>query len=536
MTSLTVVYDVEINYLDGNGDPQTLKISTHGRSTADSSTSPITQSFLDGRLSQPMDYDEWMYGANATRGEKSAGNGVMVIENADGEHDALIAASFDEQLVSVHRVLFQPNNVTASGYVVATTPFSGYVESGFSDEKATTLQLIGLNHILDKPALPDTYAGTNAAPNGIDGVAGTIKGQQKPRVFGKVYNIEPYKANNEKLIYQVDGQSTLPGFRTGWTIQPRDQYVALALDGTGNYANLAAMEATAPAGSQYRVCPTLGAFRLGSSPTGKVTCDVSNPPLGGIAYCSPTPGAVNELHAVMRYMAVVAGAIATDAACNASLDSIPEVGIYMTGDVTWFQAMNLVAASANASWSIAIDGALYINQLTDPTGETANATLTQNEIIALRRVRSADSDKGKPVWRVSVQYKKNWAPLTDGEVAGSVTLDNRTYATSQYLTAVAEDATVKTQYPQAPEITLATLIENETDAQAMADLLLAQYSVLRSMFIVEIPLFIDTPDFELGDIIEIEYPRFGMDAGQKFQIIGRSIDAAAGTLTLTVWG
>ena len=120
---------------------------------------------------------------------------------------------------------------------------------------------------LEKPLQAAYYGGSNALPDGIDGTADDIKGRAKPRIYGKVRNVEPVQVNTAKLIWQVnDGPiASVPAV-----------YVRGAqLTGGAVYADLADLYANAPAPGTYRAWLAGGLFRLGSSPDGQVTCDAT---------------------------------------------------------------------------------------------------------------------------------------------------------------------------------------------------------------------------------------------------------------------
>lgn len=61
--------------------------------------------------------------------------------------------------------------------------------------------------------------------------------------------------NTSKLIYQVDAYR---GFTSGYTMTVYDKRAVLTEDGAGDYANQAAMEATAPAAGNTESGPLAG--------------------------------------------------------------------------------------------------------------------------------------------------------------------------------------------------------------------------------------------------------------------------------------
>ncbi|NQV43529.1 MAG: hypothetical protein HQ501_01395, partial [Rhodospirillales bacterium] len=79
-----------------------------------------------------------------------------------------------------------------------------------------------------------------------------------------------------------------------------------------------------------------------------------------------------------------------------------------------------------------------------------------------------------------------------------------------------------------------TLLDGSADASAEASRLLNLYKANRDLFRVRVK----TQPFalELADNVRITYPRFGLDAGKAFRIIGLVEDAASNEVELTLWG
>ena len=128
------------------------------------------------------------------------------------------------------------------------------------------------------------YLGNNVLPNGLEGTADDIKGKTKPKVYGKVFNIEPMMVNTSKLIYQASDSDVYD--------IPNVYDKGAALTRGSDYADSAAMLATAPSPGQYKACPSEGYFRLGAAPEGTVTCDVTEGPLPLTAMPGPSCSAL----------------------------------------------------------------------------------------------------------------------------------------------------------------------------------------------------------------------------------------------------
>jgi hypothetical protein len=484
-------------------------------------------------LLQPLALDEWMFGSRQTRGIREPSGGSVIADNSTGAFDALTGVAFDGNQFAVLVAKFLNDEYVVGSYA---TYMRLVADNAEVTESRFTLLVRDMTFSLKKPALTSTYAGTNVLPAGVEGTPNDIKGTKKPKVYGIVPNMAPPCVNTSRLIYQVD----VSGLRTGWALVARDQYVALTAG--ANYVSQVDMETTAPAAGQYRVWPAGGMFRLGSSPTGVVTADVTNPVAYIIPDVAPSPTTGNEIHALLSKIASdggLPGALFMDATAYNAL-AIPVGGILITDDMTYLDACNQLAASINCSWWL--DG-FTVNMVPLKDVSVASPTFTLDKslghVLALKRVPTGDADRGKPIWRVTVQYGKVHRVMSESEVAGAVTQANRAYVKREYREVYAENATVLTQWPKAPELVVQSLMTTAADAQAEADRLLDRYEVNRDCFEAEVPmhlLFDPSGSLALATVVTLKHPRFGLSAGAPFQIIGRSIDLQRKTAVLTLWG
>jgi hypothetical protein len=110
------------------------------------------------------------------------------------------------------------------------------------------------------------------------------------------------------------------------------------------------------------------------------------------------------------------------------------------------------------------------------------------------------------------------------------------YALHEYRTVSTEDSSILTTWPFATEIKVTTLLVNETDAQDEADRLFALYSVRRDMYEVKLNLSEIMGVVDLGDVVTLEYPRYSLNSGKDFLVIGMELDLANEVATLTIWG
>jgi hypothetical protein len=123
----------------------------------------------------------------------------------------------------------------------------------------------------------------------------------------------------------------------------------------------------------------------------------------------------------------------------------------------------------------------------------------------------------------------------DGSLAGSVSAERRANLTAEWRTVVAEDAAVRVKHLNAREITIATLLVDQADAQAEADRLLALYKVRRERYELTLPLS-DGWAADVGLAMTLNHPRLGMAAGKAFAIIGRTDEYKDERVRFSLWG
>lgn len=370
---------------------KTLYYSTRGYTSLPTDT-PANQ-FYDNRVVQAGNYEQSMFQPGKTSGISQVGFGEVRLANSDGALDHLIDYGSDGRII-VFKI------ITALGILLL--PACSMEQPEFNNSEIT-VRIKDPQMVFNAPIQPTKYLGNNALPLGIEG-ADDIKGKPKPLSFGKVFNVTPALVNTSMLIYQVhESTATVPA--------AYDKGVEL-LQGA-DYADQVAMEAVSPQPGEYRVCPTLGCFRLGASPVGQVTADV----IEGATSADRTAAQVAKRIAAR---VISAGDIST--ADVTALDSAnsAEVGIYINAESTVLSALDQVLGSVGAWYGFAADRNLRMQQFTAPVGPP-DVTLGPNDFRSLDRIASNDAGRGVPTWRVNLNYAKNYTVQTSdlaGVIAG----------------------------------------------------------------------------------------------------------------------
>ena len=507
-----MIYIVEITAaIDAAGTTTTLRYASKPYTTKPTDTPANT--YYDDRITNPASISRSIYSNGTTGGASRVSYGAVELSNVDGGLDSILKYSFDG------RSLVIKIGNEGDAYSAFTTILNGTMEQvEFTFSKVTILARDKLA-IVDMPLQTTLYAGNNALPDGVEGVADIAK-SPKPLLYGQVFNIAPIMVNSSKLTYQInDGaiQSVGNVYDKG-----------IALTAGADYANVTALHAASPASGTFVTCLALGYIRLGAVPTGLLTCDATQ----GAASSNRT------VAQILKAMALKAGIASGD--INASdvtaLDTANNsvIGIWIDGADSAMVAMDKVAQSIGAYFGFDALGVLRMGLFTAPSG-SAILEIDINNILSIEHGRTNDTDKGIPAWRVNLSYQKNYNIQTT-DLAGAVAAARRSVLSLPALTKSAEDTAIKTQYTLAATIEKESLLVDATAAQTEATRLLNLYKVNRDLYTVIIALDFGATLPDLNNVVNITMNRFSLNSGKLFKIIGIESDYSKNRATLTLWG
>lgn len=499
--------------IDAAGTLQTFYVSTDAFVTSPTDN-PANIDF-DPCVIDPGNIGVHTYSDGITGGITKLETGDIILANSDGRLDDWLQYSFDGRPVTIRST----NDINASYPTNFNTVFTGTVESLDADWERVILRLKDKQFRFQLPALSNRYSGNNSLPSGLEGTANDLKGKFKPRVYGTVFHISPYLVNTSHLTYQVsDGNIS-----DIVAVYDKGASITKGVD----YSTSALMEAATPGPGTYITCFAEGYFRLGSNPTGQITADVIQ---GALA----TNRTVAQ---ILKSLGTAAGLSAGEisSADVIALDSANSnvVGIYITDETTFQSAMDEVANSIGAFYGFDGSGVLRMGRLLAPTG-TPDASIQEFEVYT-NIERRVPKDTGIPIWRYTLGHTKVYTTQTS-DIAGIATTQ-RAYLAETYRRTVAEDASIKTQWQLSPQESRDSLLTLASDADTEAARLLALYKVKRTIYDVPVDLsvFVDN-SLMLLDIVELVIPRFGMDSGQKFRLIGYRIELQSNLVILQLWG
>lgn len=355
---------------------------------------------------------------------------------------------------------------------------------------------------LDVAIQQNHYAGTGGDEGGLD-----VKGKPKPLCYGNAMNVTPVLVDRVLLRYQVhDGAiSDVPAAYD-------EQIPYTRVSGT-------------PSAGQYSVDTAAGFIRLGGQPAGILTCDV----LG-----DATPSYTGMIGPIIYRICSRAGFSDEDfdpMFFSALTTAVPgEAGIYIGNEPRRITAVvEELLLGCGCYGAFGRQGKLTAGALTLPVG-TPIAAFDETNILAIERLQSPDGITPR-VWRVEVGYARNYT-VQDRVAAGAAT-DRRAFAVEPYRSAVREDLAVKSQSPLSRGLVILSPLAFQADAQQMAINLFDLYSPIRKLMRVEVPL--SGLSLELGDIIMLTYPRFGLANGSPGRVVGYHLDLGRGTVSIEVF-
>lgn len=445
------------------------------------------------------------------------------IDNSNGDLDYLRDWGLAGQRVEF---LIGDSSAAYSSFV---SLFVGRIDQALFDMTTLELAFRDRREDLDQPIQINKYNGSNVLPDGLEGVD-DIKGKVKPLVFGEVLNVSPPAVNTSRLIYQVNDGAVAD------VTAVYDKGVALTKG--ADYASRADMEANAPAAGNYRVWKAGGYFRLGTTPQGSITADV----LEGSSAALRSAAQVAQ-RIVTRTGGIPAGDVNPDDVAALDAKNAAAVGISIDGESTFQAALDAILPSVGAWYGFDRLGKFRMARLDLPdssaaTFKTGTLDLDDLDIVDVRFLPTKQPDRGKPVWRIIVNYARNWTLQQGDAVAGSVTTERRNFLSlATRSTDPADDLTTKDRNPLASQRTIDTLLVSLTAAEDERDRELAILFGRQDLIEIDIKLSQQAISLlDLGYGATLELARFGYDDGRKLVVSGLEYNPITHILTVALWG
>lgn len=487
----------------------TFQYSDAGYISPSTGTSPDTA--FEGRVTQPLRITRTIPVVPEASRRVAVDVGAVEIINVDGLLDNAAAEySVDGRPV---RVMLGLNSYT---YDEFTPVFTGRAQMWVADFDKLTIEARDQSYLLEVPLLKQTYAGTG----GLEGTD-SLTGKPKPYCAGQVFNIEPVFVDPPHLVYQCCFRQV----QSFDAVYDRGAVLTFAAD----YPTYAALIAATVSSGYYATCKAFGLIRTGSTPT-MLTADVKGDAVGG--YVSTTA-------AIAQRMMVDLGPFETtdmDLVLWSALDAeVPgTIGWYRTEQILISDAVSEIVGNCGAFWGADFNGLIGASILAAPDVNKIGYYFCASDVRDIARLPPA-SGTFPPRWRQRVGYARNWTPMSGENIAGAVSDARRQFLNEEYRFAFSLDQNVQTEFLTALDPDpLLSLFVDVAPAQEIADVLLAllkkprQTIRITTGFIGYIPA--------LGSTVNLTHPRVANNQGWDARLIDVDIDAAAGQITLVLWG
>lgn len=486
-------------------------------------TDRLANTPLYGTLQKALRFDRSILSGRGI-GEITAGWGELELINAEADYDALI----DRYAIDGRRVVVRVGAEGAS-YDQFRTLFDGTAADWDVEEDILRVSIRDNSYKLEVPASPSLYAGTGGTEGSED-----LKGKRKPRALGQCGNVSPPAEIPAELVYRVnDGPIHA-------VLAVYDRAVALAFAGdfgsiaalraatTGAYGSGAAIEA-----GEYATCLADGYIRLGGSPVGTVTCDLMGDKAGG-AYVDSTADIVERL------LLATAGLQAGTELSQPSFDGLNAdqpnaVGYWLTAgsEETVAAVISRLMTAAGGWGGFRRNGRFEVHQFKYPGG-IPSARYGRIDIVEIRRER-LPADLSPTPWRWRVGWGRNWTVQTDVDGQSGVTPARVAFLKEEVRLAEASSATIRADRPLGKDIEpIEAFFVSESAAQAEASRLLELYG--RSSALYRMTMKAQAFIHDIGDVIELTYPRWDLGAGRLLRIVAITEDTDEDTVEIVGFG
>jgi hypothetical protein len=481
------------------------------------------------RIINPGTYERHCFGRGAIRGRSTVGSGEVVINNADGKLDALLDdVGFAGWPITIRRGP-KRGRYPDDFPVVLTGCIAG---AEFSRRKLTFRLRDRQALVADKLLVTTTYLGANSGGVGLEGLATDIKGQYKPQPCGVNRNVTLTWVNSSKLI----AQAATTAVQAITVSAVSDKGAPLTPGGT--YSTFADLQddTKAPSAAQYKIYtgPEGTYVRFGSPPNGEPTADV----IEGNGAADRTRGQLAK-----RILTGPGGEVEVRGVDRLDRQTPAVAGIYAgTNGLKIGDALDELL-SDGIWWLPDRDGYFHLGLLEAPTG-TPVATLDRSNILnegeALNRI--VGDDEGIPLYGLKIDHRKNWTVQDESALAGAAVSEKVWRSKPTLTTGETLAPEVARKWPLAETLrrtTIATLLDQEADANAERDRIMARDRVRRDTYEVRVwsteAQIIDPADVE-KNLVRIKVNRFGLNSGKLFRCIGMIEDLSRNVTTLYLWG
>jgi hypothetical protein len=509
--------------IDGAGTEKILRVAS-----PPGYSHPSAPGYYAPRLLQLANARRGIVAIGRNFGQTSQSFSEITVGNIDGAFDEWLNYGYGR----APKILLGDSESAYSAFTELTT---GRIEQATPRGDKMIFRLRDARQALEKEISPVVYAGTNSGITGLEGLDDDIGGQNKLRIFGAPKNITPDPVNSSDQIMGLNHDAA----GDSAAVQAID---AVRVNGSPwsadtAYSTLVALQGGTVAQGDYDTALPLGLFRMGGNIVGAVTCDVTQGSSVKLA---------DVAEALMLDAGVASGDLSAADLTALASDAPWDVGMVVRGE-TYRQVMDKLMLSAGGWYAQDRLGVYRFQQIKAPSGTPA-ATFKPFEypniagpddyaIKSIEPLASNDAGRGVPARKITVNYQKYWTQQNPDSLASGLSESEKLRMAKEYLQVTASDDAVLNQYPDAPVLEFDTYLTVKSHAQALADHLLSLLGVARQMFKLQARYSADLAEaIDLGDVVKVVHPRYGLDSGKLFNVHSIEYDARKKRVELELWG
>jgi hypothetical protein len=301
----------------------------------------------------------------------------------------------------------------------------------------------------------------------------------------------------------------------------------------GTYASLADLQddALEPAPGTVKTWLAGGMFRLGSPPAAQITADVTQ----GSNAAARTGG---QFFATLMVQAGLGSDYSTADVAVMDGKNTAVLGFWQgTAPVKVAAVLDALGDTLGAWWAPDRLGQFRFKRLEDPATQSPSYTLYAYDFVKPLDLRTANDDnEGVPPFKTTLRYLRNYLPQT--EVAGVVTAADRLLYSQEWQSTSSTDASVSATHPLSRERVVDTLFTVKADADTEAARRQTLHGTKRKPLESAVRLDATRLGIDLGDIVEVIHPRFGLSGGMNFSVMMQEAvhDPDKKYINLGIWG
>lgn len=401
-------------------------------------------------LDKVMVIKEELFKDTAVEGEASNAVGEVSLVNVDGRYDRLADYIFDGRRIVVHVVPEEESDEsevrlfftgTMRYYNLTVEKFTIYVKSRLEE--------------LNTAMLSATFGGTNPGSGGTggrDGSEDALKGEKKPAIYGRAFNVAPAVINEFYLIYacNYDLAGNPKAVENFWSVRGRGvEYIY-----EGDVATYALLKAATISAGYYKTCLAEGLVRLGTVPNGDVTCDIIE-----------ASGASSTVSGVVtRILEDFCGYAAETDFDTVSLNQLSDVnscpvGVYVTDEETKLAVLTALLQSVGAWMSPDNYGVFRFGLIDAPTALSSAYFTKDNFEDSFEKIQVGDQGRNIPAYMLTLKHTKNWKVQDKNAFVHSVLLNRQELYGRPFTETVEQDLTIKASSPNSPALVYETLLQ-----------------------------------------------------------------------------